>query len=81
MAVGKGAACCLNGAESKWVGVPSGVLQGSVLGLVLFHIYINGIDHAANTIVKKRLQRSRNSMSGCGQKNRRFQCRIHLKVC
>ena len=34
----------INGVESKWVRVPGRVPQGSVLGRVLFLIYINDID-------------------------------------
>ena len=42
-----------NVAESKWVWVPSEVLQGSVLGPVLFIKYNSEIDYAVDAIVKK----------------------------
>ena len=42
-----------NGAESKWVWAPSEVLQGSVLGPVLFIKYNSEIDYAVDAIVKK----------------------------
>ena len=69
----------MNGADSKWVGVPSRVLQGSPLGAVLFFICINDIGYAVDTI--KTLQMTPKSVSGCGQKDRRFQRRVLLIVC